>query len=90
MSRVIFKYPLATASVRITMPKGAQVLSARWQTSAYEDGPQVQAIADPSEALSELRHFVIATTGTDVPTNAVFIDTIESPSDLILHIFELV
>jgi len=81
----IWKYKLAPVKTCLTMPKGAQVLSAHVQHGRIH----LWALLDP-KGDRELRDFSVWGTGQDVPlARRDFIATVHLPEHgLVWHVFE--
>ncbi len=90
-SHSVWKYTLneGNAITRLTMPKGARVLTAAWQGRDL----CIWALVDPSEP-RETRRFVVHVTGGQIEDVAslAYVGTVHSNdggSPLVLHVFEV-
>lgn len=87
--RMVFKYKVPIGDhVSISLPKGAQILSAQVQRGT----PCIWALVDPDQPMVE-RRFRFAGTGhaiKDDPMTLSFIDTFQMHGgDLVFHLFEI-
>ncbi len=82
----IYKYPvIVTDEFNLTMPVGAKVLSVQVQNGS----PQLWAMVDTSEPLSEIRSFRVIGTGHPIDSDpGVYIGTFQiHGGELVLHLF---
>lgn len=86
----IFKYEITRPAMgKVQLPKGAEIISARYQSSDYGEGFMLWALVDPQETTHETRFFDVCPTGSQVDPGAKFIATVEQQSSgLIFHVFE--
>jgi hypothetical protein len=81
----VYKYPIQG---KIGIPKGAEVLTARYQHSTFGNGPMLWALVD-ANAEEETRQFLVIGTGEAVPADSKYIATIEdAETGLVFHVFE--
>lgn len=90
MKQVVWKFALATHSLRILMPKGAEVIAVQTQANK----PHIWALVNP-DAPQESRRFIVMGTGHTFDHNQMFTLShlgtfqLDGGTD-IFHVFEVV
>ena len=80
---VVWKFTIKEPKMKLMMPAGSKIVSIQ----AKDGDPQIWAICDPLEKLTE-RNFVAIRTGIDpIERTYEFIATVQI-NDLVFHIFE--
>lgn len=83
----IFKYKLELrARGSLELPEGADILTARFQNSTFGSGLMIWAAVNP-EARKERKAYAVLPTGEEVPEGLKYLATVETPSDLIFHVY---
>lgn len=84
MGRQIWKYALQiTKRQSLTLPRGAEVLSAQNQNGVI----MLWALVEPDN-VKELRHFLIFGTGSLAEGFSIYVSTVQLPNGEVWHVFE--
>lgn len=89
MSRkAIWKYPLTSSMVSVSMPVNSEILTVAWQ----HGNPTLWAKIDPGEAKMVYREFAVIATGQPFyeDTFSSYVGTCFDPDGFVWHILEAV
>lgn len=85
-SKAIWKFPIAVPGGVVTMPYGAQILTAQVQGNTI----MLWAVVDPAEAVRSTRRFEIVGTGWSFKeSDKRYIATVQQ-NGFVWHVFEVV
>lgn len=84
----IYKYSLGYNGTVLSLPKGAQVLTVRFQNSGYGQGFKLWALVDIT-ASQEHQSFLILPTGAPVTKDVHYISSIELDGGEMVHVFRV-
>lgn len=91
MAWKVFKYLVPFPAGPVAMPRGAKLLTAKWQNSAFGHGPHVWALIHENAIMAERKLTCVATGQAipdDVAENADAVATMEFPDGTIWHLFD--